>query len=112
MVRTFLAPSTLPFQSSKENWGANMGIGDVLKDFSDSVVTGAAQTIVEESKDITVRVNLDIPMDDKAIIALAFSQIKEQAKEAADKIDRRWKITQVMFGIAIGLQALATIVNI
>lgn len=89
-----------------------MGISDVLKDFSDSVVTGAAQTIVDESKDLTVRVNLDIPVDDKAIIALAFSQIKEQAKEAAEKIDRRWKITQVMFGVAIGLQALATIVNI
>ena len=37
-----------------------MGISDVLKDFSDSVVTGAAQTIVDESKDLTVRVNLDI----------------------------------------------------
>jgi len=89
-----------------------MGIGDVLKDFSDSVVTGAAQTIKEESKDITVRVNLDLPMEDKALIGLAFSQLKEQAAEAAEKIDRRWKITQAMFGIAIVLQAIGAIVNL
>jgi hypothetical protein len=89
-----------------------MGISDVLKDFSDSVVTGAAQTIKEESKDITVRVNLDLPMEDKALIGLAFSQLKEQAAEAAEKIDRRWKITQAMFGIAIVLQAIGAIVNL
>lgn len=89
-----------------------MGISDVLKDFSDSVVTGAAQTIKEESKDITVRVNLDLPMEDKALIGLAFSQLKEQAAEAAEKIDRRWKITQAMFGVAIVLQAIGAIVNL
>lgn len=89
-----------------------MGISDVLKDFSDSVVTGAAQTIKEESKDITVRVNLDLPMEDKALIGLAFSQLKEQAAEAAEKIDRRWKITQAMFGIAIVLQAIGAVVNL
>ncbi|MBU02553.1 MAG: hypothetical protein CME55_04590 [Halieaceae bacterium] len=89
-----------------------MGISDVLKDFGDSVVSGAAETIRTEGKDLTVRVNLDIPVDDKAIIALAFSQIKEQAKEAAEKIDRRWKITQAMFGVAIILQFAATILNV
>ena len=35
----------------------------------------------------------------------------EQAKEAAEKIDRRWKITQVMFGAAILLQAAGTLLN-
>lgn len=89
-----------------------MGISDVLKDFGDSVVTGAAQTIKEEGKEFNIRVSLDIPVDDKAIIALAFSQVKEQARETADKIDRRWKITQAMFGIAIVLQVVGTILNL
>ena len=88
-----------------------MGISDVLKDFSTGVASGAAQTIKEEGKDLTVRVNLDLPMEDKALIGLAFSQLKEQAKGVAEKIDRRWKITQVMFGAAILLQAAGTLLN-
>ena len=61
---------------------------------------------------LTVRVNLDLPMEDKALIGLACFQLKEQAKEAAEKIDRRWKITQVMFGVCkILLQAAGTLLN-
>ena len=89
-----------------------LGIADAIKDFGVSAAAGAAQSLKEEGANVSVTVNLDIPMEDKALLGLAFKEVKEQAKAAADKIDRRWKITQVMFGVAIGLQAMATIVNI
>jgi len=89
-----------------------LGIADALKDFGVNAAAGAAQSLKEEGANITVKVNLDIPMEDKALLGLAFKEVKEQAQATADKFDKRWRITQGMFAVAIVLQVISAVLNV
>ena len=63
-----------------------MGISDVLKDFSTGVASGAAQTIKEEGKDLTVRVNSTCRWRIKHSLDLRFLNSKSRRKKPPKKL--------------------------
>jgi hypothetical protein len=89
--------------------GETMGIKETISDFATGAASGAYTTLKEDG--LAVKVELDISPEDKLLAAGILqglgSQVQEgieHLKEAADKIDMRWKYTQFLFSLAVVAQ--------
>ena len=92
---------------------------DTISDFATGAAAGAFNTVKDGG--LSVKVELDIPADDKMLaagllnsIALKGGNIANEGileiKKAADRIEYRWKITQYLLTVAVVGQLVALLI--
>ena len=95
--------------------GDTLGLKETMSDFATGAASGAYNTLKEDG--IAVKVELDISPGDKMLAAGLLQglggqieEVIEHLKQAADKIDMRWKYTQFLFSLAVVAQVVSLFV--